>query len=53
MLFDLVRDNLLTIKDAASQAKLTEEMFREKMTESELILQGSARYKIPKAGVFF
>ena len=34
MLFDLVRDNLLTIKDAASQAKLTEEMFREKMIES-------------------
>ena len=34
MLFDLVRDNLLSIKDAASQAKLTEETFREKMMES-------------------
>lgn len=34
MLFDLVRDNLLTIKDAASQAKLTEETFREKMLDS-------------------
>lgn len=33
MLFDLVRDNLLTVKDAASQAKLTEEMFRKKMME--------------------
>ena len=34
MLFDLVRDNLLSIKDAASQAKLTEETFREKMMDS-------------------
>ena len=34
MLFDLVRDNLLSIKDAASQAKLTEETFREKMMEN-------------------
>lgn len=34
MLFDLVRDNLLTIKDAASQAKLTEETFKEKMLNS-------------------
>ncbi|MCM1087704.1 MAG: hypothetical protein NC419_06070 [Muribaculaceae bacterium] len=34
MLFDLVRENLLTIKDAASQAKLTEETFKEKMMDS-------------------
>ena len=34
VLFDLVRDNLLSIKDAASQAKLTEETFREKMMDS-------------------
>lgn len=31
MLFDLVNDNLLTIKDAASRAELTEEAFAEKM----------------------
>lgn len=35
MLFDLVRGNLLTIKDAASQASLTEEKFREKMMEND------------------
>ena len=34
VLFDLVRDNLLSIKDAASQAKLSEETFREKMMDS-------------------
>lgn len=31
MLFDLVNDNLLSIRDAAFQAKLTEEAFKEKM----------------------
>lgn len=31
LLFDLVRDNLLSVKDAALQAKLTEEAFKEKM----------------------
>ena len=34
MLFDLVQNNLLTIREAASQVKLTEEAFREKMMES-------------------
>lgn len=31
MLFDLVNDNLLSIRDAAFRAKLTEEVFKEKM----------------------
>ena len=31
MLFDLVNDNLLSIRDAAFRAKLTEEAFKEKM----------------------
>ena len=31
MLFDLVNDNLLSLKDAAFRAKLTEEVFKEKM----------------------
>lgn len=31
MLFELVQDNLLSVKDAASRAKLTEEAFSEKM----------------------
>lgn len=31
MLFDLVRDNVLSLKEAAAQAKLTEDAFREKM----------------------
>lgn len=31
MLFDLVNDNLLTIRDAAFRAELTEEAFKEKM----------------------
>lgn len=33
ILFDLVNDNLLSIKDAAFRAKLTEEDFREKMED--------------------
>lgn len=31
ILFDLVNDNLLTIRDAAFRAELTEEAFKEKM----------------------
>lgn len=34
MLFDLVRNNLLSVKDAALQADLTEECFKEKMRGS-------------------